>query len=433
METSSARKGLADKQTGLVERFAELAKSIGQAWKDKQYEESAFPECAASKLRESRILETVDADEIIDWLMLSPGVPQQDTHDFGQPPIIVHFEARFFIQVLYWIDGTTSIHQHSFSGAFGVLRGSSLHSSYAFEPDDDVDAVVVSGSLRLLRSELLQRGSVRTITRSELIHSLFHLDRPSVSVVVRTSGSGGSGRQYDYLTPAVAIDPFHKPPLSTIQLRMLETLHTINKPKFWQTAESSLESCSLWMFYRTLALAYKVSDEPDRWNRLLEVASRRFARLTAAIVTCLEESKRQGVIVTLRSQVHDPTHRFFLALLLILPNREAIYCKIQERYPGSDAESLALRWLGEIFHTSRCGLKLTPMTTHLLRLILRDPEFEAVKREMGAFIRPEKKDHDEQLLRNTWRMLTNVEIFRPLLARDSSLQSGQSQLQVIDR
>jgi hypothetical protein len=34
------------------------------------------------------------------------------------------------IEALFWVDGTTSIHQHSFSGAFQVLAGKSIHSRY---------------------------------------------------------------------------------------------------------------------------------------------------------------------------------------------------------------------------------------------------------------------------------------------------------------
>ncbi|MFN2514442.1 MAG: hypothetical protein ABR568_23900, partial [Pyrinomonadaceae bacterium] len=44
---------------------------------------------------------------------------------FGNPPITLFAGPRFHIDVYYWLDGTTSIHQHSFTGAFQVLLGSS--------------------------------------------------------------------------------------------------------------------------------------------------------------------------------------------------------------------------------------------------------------------------------------------------------------------
>ena len=92
----------------------------------------------------------------------------------------------FYIDVLFWLDGTTNIHQHGFWGAFQVLAGSSVHCRFGFDLAEEINHRLRIGKLRLLETELLGLGAIRKILGGELfIHSLFHLDRPSVSIVIR--------------------------------------------------------------------------------------------------------------------------------------------------------------------------------------------------------------------------------------------------------
>ena len=88
------------------------------------------------------------------------------------------------------MDATASIHQHAFSGAFRVVTGSSLHSEYEFVEQARVSQLLLLGEVRTQRLEALTRGDVRRITsgRAGLVHSLFHLDQPSVTLVIRTYG-----------------------------------------------------------------------------------------------------------------------------------------------------------------------------------------------------------------------------------------------------
>jgi len=73
----------------------------------------------------------------IRWVHNSVSLPEQQDIEgrFGNPPITMFSGARFYIDVYYWLDGTTAIHQHSFTGAFQVLLGSSIHSRYSFRED----------------------------------------------------------------------------------------------------------------------------------------------------------------------------------------------------------------------------------------------------------------------------------------------------------
>jgi hypothetical protein len=401
----------------MMTAFTELAATIGRTWRRMHADERVFHEIATDALRASRLLDTLDYTDVTRWLMQSAGVPPQDTYEFGQPPILVHAESGFYIQVLFWVDGTTSIHQHGFCGAFGVLHGSSVHSTYRFEQTHPVSPSLIAGDLTYLDSELLERGDVRPIIQEQPIHALFHLDRPSISVVIRTWGSERMTRQYDFLKPSLAIDPRYAPALQVIQLRMLSTLLLTDRQAFWDHAGDCVENGSPWMLYKVLALAIQKREEDERWTFLLERARRHHPDIADRIVACLDAEIAERRIVTLRSEIHDPTHRFFLALLLSVPNRDAIAALIAKKNPGADPDALMLRWAGEIFQQPRNGVKLTPLTVHLLGLAMQSPDFAHARPRLARYIRPGSEAQDERTLRETWDKLLAVDIFKPLFLR----------------
>jgi hypothetical protein len=63
---------------------------------------------------------------------------------------------RFYIQLLFWMDGTTAIHQHEFSGAFHVMHGSSIHAHYEFEKAQPVTPYLRVGNVKMKKMEILE-------------------------------------------------------------------------------------------------------------------------------------------------------------------------------------------------------------------------------------------------------------------------------------
>lgn len=128
---------------------------------------------------------------------------------FGDPPITVFRARDFYIDVLVWMDGSTSIHQHGFGGAFRVLRGASLHSTYGFEERDRVTHRLARGDLSVHKSEVLREGATVAISPGQegLIHGLYHIYPASMTIVARTYGEDCGSPQFNYLRPGIAYDP----------------------------------------------------------------------------------------------------------------------------------------------------------------------------------------------------------------------------------
>lgn len=118
-----------------IEHFIELGLAVEEEWRSANYNEQDFSRIASAALENARIFEKVAPDDVMKWVLESPTLPHQTdaAGHFGQPPVTLFVAPRFCVDVYFWLESTTSIHQHSFCGAFSVLGGSSVHSLYRFE------------------------------------------------------------------------------------------------------------------------------------------------------------------------------------------------------------------------------------------------------------------------------------------------------------
>ena len=178
-----------------------LGARLEELWRDVDYTPTAFPELAVQTLSEASLAKELSPDRIVKWVFAGEELPHQvdPTAKFGQPPVTLFRGRRFYIDALFWTDGTTSIHQHAFSGAFQVLAGSSIETRFNFDVERNVDGHFAIGTLSVASTAFLRRGDTRPIeSGARLIHSVFHLERPSVTIVVRTFSDAASGPQFDY-------------------------------------------------------------------------------------------------------------------------------------------------------------------------------------------------------------------------------------------
>ena len=152
-----------------MEIFQKIGREVEKLWRDKNYNETLFPAVAAQALQDFNLPEKVSAWEMISWAMGEINLPEQRDIPgrFGDPPITLYNSPRFHIDIYFWLDGTTSIHQHAFCGAFQVILGSSIHSSYEFEAKEIINTFTELGNIDLDHCELLKVGDVRKIPTAE--------------------------------------------------------------------------------------------------------------------------------------------------------------------------------------------------------------------------------------------------------------------------
>ncbi len=354
-----------------MEEFQKLGELIEKRWRLENYNEQLFPEIAAQALTEADLPARVDPWDIIRWVQTAPTIPAQ--HDvegkFGEPPITLFAGPRFNIDVYYWLDGTTSIHQHAFSGAFQVLLGSSIHSDYDFETTQKISEHLSIGELSLNDVQILQRGDIgKIVPGSEYIHSLFHLDRPSATITVRTVHTPSASPQYNYRPPYFGVNPFFSNAVLTKKLQTVSLLlgakHRDADVMIGDLIASSDFHTAFFVLLQISNLRNNQMDElfglstgKDRFNAILERAKEVHGVFVDSIVPVLDEQDRQQNIIFRRGSITSEEHRFFLALLLNVSNRERVLELVRQRFPETDPVEKILDWVEELSTTRVLGSK----------------------------------------------------------------------------
>jgi hypothetical protein len=335
--------------------FVDLGRRVRARWQAADFSLAAFPALAQAALEENPPATQVDLQALTRSFLREEEQPLQTASGFGQPELVVYDDPRFYIQLLFWLDGTTQIHQHEFSGAFHVLAGSSLHTEFAFANVHPVTAHFRLGDLQPIRTELLETGRTVPITSgSGSIHSLFHLETPSVTVVVRTHSDPGTGPQFTYLPPHVAVDPFFTDALTTRRLQLLDVLDRTGAEDYAEVARGMVASLDYERGFFTLQNCLVALQERGEWAETWDVFAKKHGALAAYAAPTLEEIVWRDRLVSLRGSIEDADHRFFLALLLNVPRAPDLLSLVAARFPG-DPVTTVLGWAEELSESSEAG------------------------------------------------------------------------------
>ncbi|MEO6223756.1 MAG: hypothetical protein ABIP90_10930 [Vicinamibacterales bacterium] len=360
-------------ESGLRRRLGALGDEIEAQWCSENYAEEKFPELAANALRRADLPSTLRLGDLLRWSLETSRLPvQRDIESrFGDPALTLFAGPRFNIDVYVWFTGTTALHQHGFAGAFQVLQGSSIHADYAFTPARDVSPYFRFGHLSLRGCELLEKGAIEEILPGNAyIHRLFHLDHPSASLVVRTASSPGHQPQFSYLSPCIAIDPFFEEATTTKRLQCLQALYRSLDPGSDEATVEWLARADIHTAFQILSMVrlllgrsevervFGVGSDDGRFRRLIDVARARHGDAVARFEEVFTEQERHDQLVSLRGSITDPEHRFFLALLLNVDDRDAILALVRQRFPDADPREKVLEWSGALARTRVMGAAL---------------------------------------------------------------------------
>jgi hypothetical protein len=328
--------------------FTHLGKKILDRWQLRNFSPAIFPEIARIAIEELPPAEHVDVGALVSDFLLEDEQPFQTQSSFGQPELVVFDHPRFYIQLLFWLDGTTDIHQHTFSGAFHVLEGSSLHSRFEFCDAESISAHLQVGNLNLNQTQLLKTGDTVEISSGQsFIHALFHLDTPSITVVVRTHNDPGSGPQFTYLPPHLAVDPLHNDALTNRRKQLLDVLECTGDTAYPEAVAEMVEKLDFERGFFILQNCITHLHALESWDAVWETFASKHGRLADFVLPSIEEIMRRDALVALRASITETEHRFFLALLLNVADRKKFLEMIALRVGGHPERTLA-RWMDEI-------------------------------------------------------------------------------------
>ena len=344
---------------------------------------------AAKQLEENNPSAHITHDDLIDYVLSADTLCKQADLDgkFAEPPVSLYHGGDFDISALTWLDGTTSIHQHAFCGAFHVLAGSSIHSRYHFDATRPPAPMqrAFAGRLELLDLEVLHAGDTRIIARgANLIHSLFHMDRPSVTIVIRTITDDPAVEvQYDYRWPGLAHDPFQRHAPTIRKLQYLRMLRVLDENTVHAHLQRVLKNADLLLAYLLISERTRISADPEQ------------ARALSAMCTSLPADERQLLfqathndllsltVINFRRKLHDPGHRYLLALLLNVFERQDLLRLVQREFHVADPVDQVVSWVAEMTgNTDRfpnvIGLDFSSTELHMLAAMFHGAGHDAV-------------------------------------------------------
>jgi len=354
-----------------MELFQKLGLEIEEAWRRQDYSEEIFPKLATDALCRADLPSKLSAWEVIEWTLAQSELPPQKDPggNFGDPPITVFVAPRFYIDVYFWLNGTTAIHQHGFCGAFQVMLGSSIHSWYEFERSESVNSFLETGELSLKVCELLKLGDVKPILAGrQYIHSLFHLDQPSATIVVRTEKSPLFLPQFSYHKPHIALDPFFEHETTTKKLQSVGPLFQTDHPDADRLVSKLLEEADFHTSFTILSSVhnhlsgsflgqlFNLDGPAARFRAFLDITARRHGVKGARLHEVFAHRDRVNEIVRRRGYVTAPEHRFFFALLLNVDGRDRIFSLIKTRFPDVDPLDKVLDWVHDLAKTRVVGV-----------------------------------------------------------------------------
>lgn len=123
-----------------------------------------------------------------------------------------------------------------------------------------------------------------------------------------------------------------------------------------------------------------------------------------------------------RGLVTDPELRFFLALLLNLPDRGAVYAAIRDREPGVDPRQRALEWARRLSGTDVVGVELDELNELLFGCLLDDQTFDGALARVRADYADDEVDAQLDELRAHYADIAASDVFRPLFVAGAASQ-----------
>ncbi len=351
------RRGSAEEGLAYFQRLGDL---IDQRWTALGRRPGLLAGVATEGLGEVPVPDTLTPEVILGLLAAGTGLPGQcpSSDRFGQPPAVMYRSDNFQVQAMTWMEGTTAIHQHGFDGAFRVLRGSSLHVRYSFDGGETLaDRHLAAGRLVMLDPEVLWAGDVRPIVAGpEFIHALFHLERPSVTIVVRNGSSDLTCPQYEYRLPGLGVDALDVDDRLRMRMRGLHSLYRLDRRQALAVAHDVVGGQDLWTAFRVCdEWAYTYGESSDL-EALMEQLGRRHALLGELLGPMYGEEVRRTHLLARRGLMRESGHRLFLALVINLPDRRSIHHAMQQLFPGEDPNRLILRWVEELSSSQYRGI-----------------------------------------------------------------------------
>jgi hypothetical protein len=210
-----------------------------------------------------------------------------------------------------------------------------------------------------------------------LVHTLLHVPRPAVSMVIRTVRAI---EYFRYFPPGVAIAVAEPDDFITRQIRMLEMFRVSRRAEYADVLCEFLESSDFETSFRVIAGVIAGDADSALRERAFETMLARHGAPAVRAREALEQAWWWQQTDALREQYTEHEDRFFASLLLCAGTRDRVLALTRAQFPGEDPVERLRGWV------SRSGLFAPHERAQRITAdaMVAHGDFEAVKSALRA-------------------------------------------------
>jgi len=330
--------------TTIFDLAQEMSQWIAQRWKSECYDQPAFSEIAVEAVETFDPTTSHSFEDIVGDVMQTTARPSQAHLDsgFGEPAITLFHHGSFYVDILFWNHVSTTLHQHGFNGAFQVLSGSSLEAEFTFARRTRLAGHFLLGELQFESMRRMEAGEIGRISAGpDSIHSVLHLARPTVSLVVRTARDMQQQPQYDYYRPHAAVDPLFIDPLLHCRLQLLDTLIQTEHKQLPKTVCDLVAQSDAYSTYCVLrACLQRLDPQCEMFIRLIEFARAVHGDVIDEFQAVFAEYERERRLLNHFEHSHSESTREILAAVYSAGDKASLAAFAEQRYGADGAISI---------------------------------------------------------------------------------------------
>jgi hypothetical protein len=345
--------------------FTRLGELALRLWYEQDRDERAFPAVAARAFAELPPAQFVTAEGVLAAVLgraargehaaapQGSGVlPPQPFAAPGEPPTLLVFDRdRIGLMLRFWFDESLVIHQHEFSGAFHMLDGASVQSTYGFRREARINSGLYLGETRLTGMTVLRPGDTCPIVPGDaFIHALFHLDRPTATLTLQTKHEPDHRPQFSYMRPHVAYDPFLRDDAHVALRAGLDALLKTRSPRLFGQLRGLAATADFETTFVLLRHTYDALRAGGHLGDVVAAARARHGARIDGVIASLEEQAWVDNVANRREDVVAAEPRLLLAAALSASNRGEVLGFVASHH-GCDlpaARGLVHAWVAQL-------------------------------------------------------------------------------------
>lgn len=403
-------------KTTMLKYFTHMGQQLAKEFERRHCDYQFFPQLARLVLQQQR-LPPLDSGQILAALT-SPELPRQRLDDqFSDLTVTLFKHQHFRIDLLCWLNASTSIHQHAFSGAFRVWQGSSMHSIYRFEETQRFNTMMRFGKVTQECCEYLKAGDVRVIEAgSSLTHAVFHLEAPTYTIIIRTHGEPWSSPQFNLLPPYLAYSPDHlrqeiEPVANWVRFMLAQQHPNISETLLSQIPNIKSEAVAVhgpWWF--------ELLHQKGHGKALVEAVSQHHPKV---IADNLVEAGRcwirtqQGMMM--REKITDEDTRYFIAALMNSQNRQALESMLAPIKPEKPDVDTLWHWLRLLLQSGELTVSLRgSAAAFVVKALLSTNNVEDFIQHLGQQHASLAQGDKKQQFVELYRRIRSIPILQPV-------------------